>query len=316
MTQQRRYTLLEERHSGKTQQRKPSASANKQHKSVVHPQSDLQPVYDVLDALQFGHLKAAYNRLSIRTRWFIIIGVATLVLVWATVSLSGLLVQHIRATSGPFLMEALQPPYNLVERLTPETDPAQMTILPMQLDTYVLNLMTVQTLHDGIAPVVEADAAAVTAETTDAAAATTETTDAAAPVEAVVAPIQYLMGNCLVSAGNFDPEADAQTTCVGVPATYLTSGLYEGGSGSPIYMAAARFNPDVVSTSDVMKTLKDYAEGVGRSGNYVIGIGAADFFYSTTPELYSFVWAHNGWVYVISGPDMPQLETALKVFPF
>lgn len=309
MTQQRRYTLLEERRSGTTQQRKPSASANKHHKSVVHPQSDLQPVYDVLDALQFGHLKARFNQLSMRTRWLIVIGIATLVLLWATVSLSGLLVQHIRATSGPFLLEALQPPYNLVERLTPETDPAQMTILPMQLDTYVLNLTTVQTLHDGIAPVVEADAAS--AETTDAA-----TDAAAAPAEAVVAPIHYLMGDCLTSAGNFDPEADAQTTCVGVPATYLTSGLYEGGSGSPIYMAAARFNPDVVSTSDVMKTMKDYAERVGRSGNYVIGIGAADFFYSTTPELYSFIWAHNGWVYVISGPDMAQLETALKVFPF
>ncbi|MCB9451110.1 MAG: hypothetical protein H6672_06700 [Anaerolineaceae bacterium] len=320
MAQQRRYTLLSE--SNKAQQRKPAANGQRrsttssQHKSaVVHPESALQPVYDVIDALQPDRLKAAYYSLNYRTRWLIVVSTATLVLLWVTINLSMGLAQHIRATSGPFLFEALNAPYGLVDRISPNADPALITVLPVEVDKHILNLVEAQTFIPGVTPVVEA-------ETVEEAAVAEETTvvDEVAVVDATTitetAPvIPYLMGECLFSAAEFDPDAETYAGCLPFAATYLTTGMYEG-NGSPIQVAAVQFDPAVTSTNDVMNSLKDYSEQIGRAGNYVIGINGADYFYSSTPELYSFTWAHNGWVYSMSGENLNELESMLKAFPF
>ncbi len=296
MAQQRRQTLLEDRRPATARRRKPATDGSR--KSVIHPQSDLQPVYDILDVLHPDNLKAVFNRLDFRTRWLIIITSATLILLWVTISLASGLAQHIRATSGPFLLDALQAPYSMTERTVPAADVTQITMLPMEIEDYILNLLTVETFIPGVTPVVEA-----AAEIADGSAAEV------APAE------QYLLAECLLSAADFDPLAETNTGCLPFPVAYLTSGLYEGGA-SPIHLVAAQFDPVEVLTGNVMKSLKSQAERIGRMGNYVIGVGTVDFFYSSTPDLYSITWAHDGWVYTISTPDMNQLEKMLEAFPY
>jgi len=279
-----------------------SATRAQQHPGT-RPDGALKPVYALLDLLLPSHLMRAFNRIERRKRWAIIISVASIVLLWSMWTLTTTLMRQVRSNSGAFLMDALQAPYNMVDRLTPTVSAAYMTILPIQTDVLLLDVASVETFVPGVTPEVEP----VAEDPADV---------AAAPV--AVSPLENdQMGNCLWSASDYEPgENEMTTACLKLPAAYLTSGFYNDNNGAAVHVVAAQFKPELATTQDVMTALKAVADSIGRTGNYVIGVGAVDYFYSSTPDLYSFTWAHNGWVYSIASPDMAQLEKAVKGFAY
>jgi|GEM_PF-6861156 len=280
-----------------------STSAAKVRRPASHPDSARQPAYRVFDALRPSRLMHSSNRVERRKRWTIVIIIASLVFLWSLWTLSTTLMRQVRANNGAFLMDALQAPFNLTDRMSPAVSAAYMTILPLQTDILLLNVASVETFTPGVTPVVEPVAVDPVAD------------PAVATLPASTLQ-NDLLGECLWSAGLYDPAAQEQLACLKLPAAYLTQGLYEDANGAAIHVVAAQFKPELATTMQVMNALKAVADAVGRTGNYVIGVGAVDYFYSSTPDLYSFTWAHNGWVYSIASPEMSQLEKAVQGFAY
>lgn len=262
-----------------------------QHKAIKPQQSDLQPVYDLLDALQPARLRRNWQRLDRRTRWMLVMSGASLVLVWVALSVTSMMIRHVQATSGDFLFEALRAPYELETRLLPLQPLDEASILAASVGDYVLQLETVQTSRPA---------------TTEAAARP----DAAVDVQAVPAVAsQMVLGQCLLAV----PESD--TPCASHPGQYLTSGTYAKADGTVIQAAAASF----ASTDEARQVTKDvhrYASQVGVMGNYVLGISAVDYFYSSSYGVYTFTWSHENWVYSLSSTSFDALENLLAVFPY
>jgi len=277
---------------------------------AVHPQSPLQPVYNVINVLRPDHIIRSYKRLNRRQRWAIIMSFASIVAMIAILTASIALMRHIRATSGDFLFDALEAPFNLADRMTPAVDTAYATVLPIQIDTIMLDVSTLKTFIPGISPAEEA--APVVEATAGGAEGTVEAT--AQPTLAQTMNDQ--LGFCLWSAAEFDPTLAMQTGCLPYEARYLTNGYYRDNGGALVHVSAVMFSQDVSPSVDVMTALKARADLIGRTGNYVIGVGPVDYFFSSTPELYTFTWAHNGWVYSISSPDMGVMEKAIRNFPY
>ncbi len=302
MVEQRRRTPQgQNRMTSHNRQRIAPNTARDAHRPATHPDSDLQPVYTLLDFVWPPHLLHAFNRIERRKRWAIIISIASIVLLWSLWTLTTTLMRQVRSNSGAFLMDALQAPYNMVDRQTPTVSAAYMTILPLQTDVLLLDVASVETFVPGVTPKVEP--------------ATEASEDAAAPT--IASQLESdLLGNCLWSAGDYNPNVKEQLACLKLPAAYLTNGLYNNAGGAAIHVVAAQFKPEMATTQEVMTALKAVADSIGRTGNYVIGVGAVSYFYSSTPDLYSFTWSHNDWVYSIASPDMGQLEKAVKGFAY
>ncbi len=54
----------------------------------------------------------------------------------------------------------------------------------------------------------------------------------------------------------------------------------------------------------------------GMTGNYAIGLGAVDYFFSSTATTYTFTWGHGNWVYTVSSASFAELEAILNNLPF
>jgi hypothetical protein len=267
-----------------------------QRKSPIRPlaksrESDLQPVYDVLDALQPAHLKAAYHRLDRRTRYWLIIGIATVVLGWSMLTLMQMITRHVAATTGPFLSDALQAPFQLDTRPMPAWTTENTMILPSNVGNYAIVDGSVQIVIP--TPVTEATSGQATVP------------DVPSVVPAAV------LGKCLHSA----TSADLTATCVGIPAQYLAFADYQSAEGIVIHLVSAQFGSHDDATQAI-KALRRQAGSVGHVGDYAIGVGTVDFFYSVTGDQYNFTWSNGMWVYLVSGASSADLEAFTQSFSY
>jgi hypothetical protein len=263
-------------------------------KPPVRRESDLQPIYDVVDALQPDQLKAAYNRMDRRTRYMVIMLIATLVLAWAMLTAVRLLSQHISATTGPFLMDALKAPYNLDARTLPTPIDAQTTVLPAAVADFAR-------LDETVKVIVPVDVSEGQPDAGD-------VEQAATGLEALAG---YPLAGCLATAASNSVES----ACVPFRAQYVTFGDYQIADGSRMNVTAAQFVSDADAT-DAVKALSHYAGSIGRVGNYVLGVGAVDYFNSAAGNYHIFTWSHGMWVYTMTHQSLPALESAMKVFPY
>lgn len=247
-------------------------------------QSDLQPVYDLIDALNPSKLQRSFLSLSHRTRWMLVSVVAGLIFLWVVISLMQLGVQTIRANSGPFLMDALRVPYNMEARLI--TPPGTLVNLPVQVGEYALQADSIQLTP---APVV--DPAVVPT----------------APSFTAVSPI----AQCMVNAGAGLTDA----ACGLVNMQYVAGGNYLHSNAQTTQIVASMFASQSES-QEAVRTLFQTARHQGMTGNYAIGLGAVDYFFSSTATTYTFTWGHGNWVYTVSSASFAELETILNNLPF
>jgi hypothetical protein len=262
-----------------------------QRKVVSQRQSELQPVYDFLDMLHPARLRAHWNRIGRRAQWTLVISLASLVLIWVVLNLLLLTMRHVRATTGPFLFEALQAPYELSARPVPLPGDETVTVLPAAAGDYTLQAETVQIVAPGMPAPVQA--------------AATEQETAPAPAVA-----NFFVGQCLLNAA----QPETETPCTGVAPLYLTFGTY-GSGGTLLDAAAARFD-SAANAREAMKSLRQFSGANEAVGNYAVGVGEVDFFYSSTGERYTFTWAHDTWVYTVSGAAFHELEKLVRAFPY
>ncbi len=263
-----------------------------QRKTSVRRESDLQPVYDVLDALQPDHLKAVYNSVDRRTRYIILMIIATAVLAWAMLTTVRLVSQQIASTTGPFLLDALKAPYSLDTRTLPVPADAQTTVLPAAFGDFARLDETMQVIIP--ATVSESSAA-----------------DSTQPVAVFESLAAYPLAGCLAASTNTAVEA----SCVGLRSQYLTFADFQTHDSSRMNITAAQFASDA-EAKQVMKALSRYAGSVGRVGNYALGVTTVDYFNSTVGGYHSFTWSHGVWVYTLSSPSLPLLEGGIKAFPY
>lgn len=255
----------------------------------VSRQSDLQPVYDLIDALQPAKVRAAYNRLSYRTRAFIMIGVGVMVLIWTVVLMLQAVTEHVRATTGPFLMDAIKAPYQLETRLIPMLPADQGFLLPISFGEYSASSIPFQ-------------------------ATPAPDQKAGAPVTPVTLPASALnvpLANCLLSA----VDGAAPTNCTTYTATFSTSVDYMNASGTAVNVAMSFFAGHT-DASQVMRKIQQQAATLGSIGNYAIGVTPVDYFYSSQSGIYSFSWANGPWVNTASSASFDDLEKFLKQFPY
>jgi len=267
---------------------------SQQRKTSARRESDLQPVYEVIDALQPDHLKAAYNRMDRRTRYVIIMIIASAVLAWSMLTAVRLLSQQIAATTGPFLMDALKAPYSLDTRTLPIPVDAQTTVLPMTVDSLTRLDQTVKVIVPVVVSEAEQEAGAIQ--------------ETGMNLDALAA---YPLAGCLATTVTNSIES----ACVPFRAQYATFGDYQMADGSRMNVTAAQFSSDDEATQ-VMKALIHQAGSVGRVGNYVLGVSAVDYFNSAAGNYYIFTWSHGMWVYTLTHPSLPVLEAAVKAFPY
>jgi hypothetical protein len=266
---------------------------SQKRKPAFRRESDLQPIYDVVDALQPDHLKAAYNRMDRRTRYLVIMLVATLILAWSMLTAVRLLSNHIAATTGPFLFDALKAPYSLDTRTLPLPVDAQTTVLP----TAVGDITRLDETVKVIVPV------AVSAS------------QEAAAEEQVGIPLDSLAGYPLAGCLATTATSNLESACVGFSAQYVTFGDFQSKDGSRVNVIAAQFASDAEATQ-VMKALSRYAGSVGRVGNYALGVGTVDYFNSATVDHHIFTWSHGMWVYTMTSKSLSLLESTIKSFPY
>jgi|FLYN01.1.fsa_nt_gi hypothetical protein len=307
-----------------SQPRKPA-----QHHPAPRRESDLQPVYDFLDAIRPSNLRAAWRRTNRHTRWLMIFTVAGVVLLWSVLRISIMVANHIDATTGPFLWDALRAPYNLEKRFVPAVDPnadlETIALLPATIGEFTLQpeveaveeTATEQAVDQAASePVSEPSPEAVTADSAAEGAITAEqTAGAEAAVTETPVPeipvIVYPVSDCLYAGGTPVDKA----ACVTAAAQYIESGTYQNAEGTAIRVTVAQFASDSEATQ-VAKDLHRYAFTIGSVGNFALGVGQVDFFYSTITDQYSFVWSHENWVYTASGPVFDDVEALVKAFPY
>lgn len=255
----------------------------------VQRQSDLQPVYDLLDALHPARLRAAFTRLDHRTRWILVTSVAGVVLLWTVLSLMQLGISSIRASSGPFLLDALRAPYNLEARLIPAPD--MLMTLPVQVGEYLVQPETVMmalvpTLTEG-SDIATVEAPALTFAPSSPAA------------------------QCMVKALN-----DAGKSVCGMPnPLYLTGGNFVNGAGLTTQMIASQY-ASAADARQAVRALFRETRQQAVTGNYAIGVGAVDYFFGSTAENRTFAWGHGNWVYLVTSASNSELEAVLNQLPF
>jgi hypothetical protein len=256
-------------------------------------QSDLQPVYDLIDALQPAHIKAAYKRLNRRTRAILLISVATVVLLWALFSILGFAMNYVKNTTGPFLTEALKTSYNLEARVMPLPPVDQTSLLPNAVANYTLVGSPYQ-------------ATPVPAKT-----GKNNKADAQPTVVPPAPVINSPLGTCLTTAIiGADPA-----NCTGLPAVYTAMGDYQNAAGTTVNVSMALFTSHT-EAGDVMRKLQQQAAVGGSLGNYAIGVTQVDYFYSSQPQVYMFSWANGSWVYTAVSSSSEDLDQFVKNFPY
>lgn len=257
----------------------------------VTTKSDLQPVYDLINALQPRNVKAAYNRLGHRTRALLLIAGSTVILLWALTTILSLAVQHVRATTGPFLMDALKAPYSLEARLIPLPPADQSFVLPNTVGEYAVMGSLFQ------ATPIPPQAA--------------ESTEPVPALPAMTSVISSQVASCLSTA----LEGPTPTNCATYNASFVAAGDYQKAAGTSLNIVMAYFASHS-DASEVMRSLQRQASTNGTVGNYAIGVGQVDYFYSSQSQLYVFTWANGAWVYTASSPSFDDLEAFIKQFPY
>ncbi|MEZ4667652.1 MAG: hypothetical protein R3E39_07015 [Anaerolineae bacterium] len=256
-------------------------------------QSDLQPVYDLLDALHPAHLKDQFNSLSHRTRWIIITTAAVIALMWSALMLVQAMVQHVHSTTGPFLLDAIVSPYGLEGRLVPAL--GGDLDLPTTVGDFN-RIGDVVTLSPDIKQPVES----ASAET------------AAGDEDAVSAPIRSATAECLLTAASDSTDV---VNCITFRALYAASTDYKIADGSTLNVTAARF-PTEETATEATYSLYEQAGSQGKTGNFAIGVLPVDYFASSGNGLYSFTWSNSVWVYTVAAASYDQMEAFVKAFPY
>ncbi len=256
-----------------------------QRRSSAVRESELQPIYELIDAISPARLTASVRRLDRRTRWLIAMLAASLVLIWVIIFAVRLTVNHVRATSGAFLFDALQAPYALQSRAVPMIDSPAEAVLPITISDFQLLPESVEVLP--------------------AASAGEVPTDGYQPPAYAALVSAHSVGQCLKAA------TVADMSCTGVVSGFVTSGVYQAKDGAQVVLAVARFETSV-QAREAMKALYQHAAATSKIGNYALSVGAVDFFYSSDSRQYSFTWAHDAWVYSASGDSFQAVENLVK----
>jgi hypothetical protein len=255
-------------------------------------QSDFQPVYDLIDTLQPANLRAAYHRLNHRTRAMLLIGSGLVVLLWVSLTMTQLALQYIHSTTGPFLLDALKSPYQLEARPLSMLAADQISILPATVGDYSVMGSTFQA--------------------TPMPAQSDKDSKVAAPAQQLpTSVVNAPLGNCLISA----VDGAVPSNCTGYNATFTTMGDYQNAKETTLNVTMAMFSSHA-EASQVMKKLQQQALSQGSVGNYAIGVGQVDYFYSSQSNLYVFSWANGMSVFTASSSSFDDLEKFVKQFPY
>lgn len=114
--------------------------------------------------------------------------------------------------------------------------------------------------------------------------------------------------NCLVDNGFFECGLDYTPQ-------YSNASFYEDSRGNRIEVVAANYWNEE-STSDTMYDAVGVARTFSRVGNFVVGVGEIEYFYSTTRNWFSFTWGHGAWIFSVSASNADVLELALQSLPY
>ncbi len=79
-------------------------------------------------------------------------------------------------------------------------------------------------------------------------------------------------------------------------------------------MVTNYWNEDLAT--ETMDDAVSHARTFSRVGNFVVGAGEIDYFYSTTSNWFSFTWGHGAWVFSISASYPEVLENAVQALPY
>lgn len=228
-------------------------------------QSDLR-LFERIEALAPTTLYARWMQLKRRTRWLVVITLASLVLAAALMTLSNAAIEHIDNTRGPFLEEALVAPYQIAARALPSADRA------------LLATVGGYRYHQD------------SAET----------------------PVTYhRSGQCLLQI-----DSDKAAIC-GLDASVKArvSGGYLRDDGAAVSVVAAQLSSSA-EVSAAMPELVTFSDQNGSIGNFSVGGGNVDYFYSREGDRYAFTWSRADWIYTASSTSFAALEDWLGAFSY
>lgn len=114
--------------------------------------------------------------------------------------------------------------------------------------------------------------------------------------------------NCLVDNGFFECNLDYTPQ-------YSNASFYEDSKGNRIEVVVANYWNEE-SASETMYDVVGVARTFSRVGNFVVGVGEIEYFYSTTRNWFSFTWGHGAWIFSISAQTPSVLEDTLSVMPY
>jgi hypothetical protein len=270
-----------------------------------HPE-ELEVVYAVAKAVQTEYVEPTVKRLDRRTRWMLVIMAASLVLLWISFQMLGILMRQINNSTGPLLTGALTAPYQLNTRATPVVNLDQPNLLPENVGPYSLMKDSVGIVIPPL-PVRKGQQARSKDQRT-----------IAIGVSAAEASARGATEGCL-----FSFKADgAPTPCIAHEVRYITSGVYQyttdDQSVYSLNVVMALFDNDANATAAVKHLLqRSRGDNQVSVGNYVMDVHEVDYFYSRTGKsIFTFTWSHGSWVYAVTGNTFDAVENLVKALPF
>jgi hypothetical protein len=296
----------------------------------------LRRMFDFLYSVNLDDVRRAVNRIDRRTRWAIIILIASVILIWAFLKLTQKGIEAIEVANQPSLEERVMPPYDLESRPVPLMDiealkvviadaTATAALIPTATPTMTPTpTLTPTPMLEGTAEVT----AEVIIEIPTATITPTSIPDNLTEEEAKYTILPLTVGNyhlqrktqppslletCLLSTASEDIESDCNITTT---AEYAGLNTYRDNKGHLVEVTIAQF----ATQEDAAQSLLDlfrYSRSIGRIGNYaMLSSRTVGYYYSSTRERFSFSWSNGAWVYSVSSSRFDSMEDMVKKFPY
>lgn len=219
------------------------------------------------------------------------------------------------------------PVFNVGKKLVRKIHPRVWAITGIMMSVLVLLLVVYTALSfltGGDEPVVEAD----TITFAEALSSPFDLND-----RALLDPNMHINDVLPVSFGDFQRVTNTEemgsfsrlTSCLTNSGTYQCAleyapqynlaTYYMDNEGNVIEVMVANYWNDDLAT-ETMDDAVSHARTFSRVGNFVVGAGEIDYFYSTTRNWFSFTWGHGAWVFSISASSPDILENAVQALPY
>lgn len=118
--------------------------------------------------------------------------------------------------------------------------------------------------------------------------------------------------------GGFARESaspDRTLSVLDLAAVSTASARYAQSAEGVVDVTAARM-ASAEDATFALRTLKDAASENGSLGNFALGLGEVSYVTYRIGEASALAWAHGGWVFVVSGSQIADVDAFVKTFPY